>query len=441
MQRTWILGITVLGVACGGSGANGTGDDGGGSLVTSFTGSATNGDTEGGGETEASGNSATDSNSGGPGSSPTQGSGGSDGAPKFDIGGVPDSGASCGGGNGSGLGTDFSYIWVANSPEGTVSKINTQTLVEEGRYLVRADTGGSPSRTSVNLNGDMAVANRFGGVTMIRARIEDCPDPANTSTGSADVKAWQDGCIAWHTPFNYSRQRPMAWTQGDFSNATCRYENVKLWTSGAINSGSIMDVVLMDGETGVVEQTVPVGVASDNYGIYGGAVDADGNFWGSMLSGQTLFRVNRGDFAVSTWPAPSGYGMTVDPVGRPWTCQSQLARFNPVTELWDSVSVGSQGGGCMVDANDILWVAGTGNRLLGVDIDTMALVQEYPIPGYAKGISIDFEGNVWAVSQGAEAWRVDPATGAYDTFTGLTSPYTYSDMTGFALSQSGSPQG
>ena len=160
-----------------------------------------------------------------------------------------------------------------------------------------------------------------------------------------------------------------------------------------------------------------------------------------MLGGRTLFRVNRADFAVTTWQAPSGYGMTVDPVGRPWTCAGQLARFNPVTEMWDSVTVGSQGGGCMVDANDVLWVAGSGSRLLGVDIETMAVVQDYAIPGYAKGISIDFEGNVWAVSQGAQAWRVDPATGNFDTFTGLTSPYSYSDMTGFALSQTGSPAG
>ncbi len=435
--------MAVLGAACGGDGAaDSRGNGSAGSLVTGASissGTDGNDGTASGGETDGDSNSGASGNSGNSGNSDSNGS---NGIPKFDIGGVPDANVSCGGGGGgSGLGTDFSYIWVANSPEGTVSKINTQTLVEEGRYYVRSDTGGSPSRTSVNLNGDMAVANRNGGVTMIRARLEDCPDPNNTSTGAGDVKPWMDGCVAWHTPFNYTRQRPMAWTQGMFDNGTCRYENVKLWTSGAVNSGAIMDVVLMDGETGIVEQTVPVGVASDTYGIYGGAVDADGNFWGSMLSGQTLFRVNISDFAVTTWPAPSGYGMTVDPKGRPWTCQSQLARFNPVSETWDSVSVGSQGGGCMVDANNILWVAGTSSRLLGVDIDTMAVVQEIAIPGYAKGISIDFEGNVWAVSQGAEAWRVNPVNQQIDTFTGLTSPYTYSDMTGFALSQSGGPAG
>jgi len=436
MKHACIYGIAVLGAACGGTGADDSASAEGSSLVTTLT-DGNSGSGDGGGESETEGGSGTDGNSGNSGDS-----GNSDGMLKFDIAGVPDINLSCGGGGGgSGLGTDFSYIWVANSPEGTVSKINTQTLVEEGRYLVREDGAGSPSRTSVNLNGDMAVANRNGGVTMIRARVEDCPDPTNTSTGAADVKAWQDGCIAWHTPFAYTRQRPMAWTQGEFNNGTCRYENVKLWASGATTSGAIMDVVLMDGETGVVEQTIPTGFPSDNYGIYGGAVDSQGNFWGSMLSGQRLIRVDRNDFSVQSWDAPSGYGMTVDPNDRPWTCQGSLARFDPVTETWDSVSVGSSGGGCMVDANGVLWVAGTSNRVLGVDIDTMALVQEIDIPGYAKGISIDFEGYIWAVSQGAEAWRIDPTTSTFDTFTGLTSPYTYSDMTGFALSQTGGPAG
>jgi hypothetical protein len=36
---------------------------------------------------------------------------------------------------------------------------------------------------------------------------------------------------------------------------------------------------------------------------------------------------------------------------------------------------------------------------------------------------------------------VDPATGIVDTVTGLNLPYTYSDMTGFGLSQLGGPSG
>src|SRR5690606_36637833 len=92
--------------------------------------------------------------------------------PKFDLGVQPDAGDGCGGGGGGNV--EFSYIWVANSAQGTISKINTVTMVEEGRYVVRPDSAGNPSRTSVNLAGDVAVANRYGGVTKVLARTEDC---------------------------------------------------------------------------------------------------------------------------------------------------------------------------------------------------------------------------------------------------------------------------
>jgi hypothetical protein len=39
------------------------------------------------------------------------------------------------------------------------------------------------------------------------------------------------------------------------------------------------------------------------------------------------------------------------------------------------------------------------------------------------------------------AYRVDPTTGVVDTVTGFNLPYTYSDMTGFGLSQVGGPIG
>ena len=60
-----------------------------------------------------------------------------------------------------------------------------------------------------------------------------------------------------------------------------------------------------------------------------------------------------------------------------------------------------------------------------------------PLPGALTpvGVSIDSEGKVWVVDQGASmAFKVDPDT--YQTLltvTGLTSPYTYSDMTGAGL--------
>jgi hypothetical protein len=61
-------------------------------------------------------------------------------------------------------------------------------------------------------------------------------------------------------------------------------------------------------------------------------------------------------------------------------------------------------------------------------------VQTLDVPTYVHGVSVDFSGRVWGVSlQGTDAYRIDPGTGTLDTFTGLTFPYTYSDMTGTAL--------
>ncbi len=433
----WVCAAVLCG--CGGAGPRAGADDGIGSGGISDSNSASESESD----TEASDSKASDSQASDSQASDDEGVG--SGIPLFDVG-APEGESNCGQQGGGGGGPDFSYIWVANSPEGTVSKIHTQTLVEEGRYLVRSDGGvGNPSRTSVNLNGDMAVANRSGGVTMIRARHEQCPDPNNTSTGPGDVKPWMDGCIQWFTPFAYASQRPVAWTQGEWSEGSCRYENTKLWTSGA---NATIDVVLLDGETGVVEQTVPIpGVAPNFYGIYGGAVDNEGNFWGSQLGLGSLIRVKLSDFSVDVWPMDqSGYGMTVDSQGRPWTCAQYVARFDPATETWvNNVGTGmsTSGGGCMVDADGILWVGGysASYNLTGIDMNTLALVKTIAIPGYAKGISIDFEGNVWAVSTGPDAYRVNPVSDQVDTFTGLTNPYTYSDMTGFALSNAGGPAG
>ena len=443
----WLPAVAL--VACGGteSGQRASGDETAG-IVTA---GATEGETEGSGSASATDSASSESASASGSATDATASAtasasdsvGETGETKFDLGLAPDGALGCGeGGMGGGNGgaPDFSYIWIANSNEGTISKINTQTLVEEGRYIVRPDSAGNPSRTSVNLNGDVVVANRAGGVTMIAARPEDCPDPANTSTGADDVKDWPDGCVVWHTPFNYTSQRPVAWTQGDWSPSACRYENTKVWTSGANDT---IDVLLLDGETGEVEQTIPVpGVSPNYFGIYGAAVDADGNFWGSMLGQATLVNISLADFSLQTWPmGASGYGMTVDSQGNVWTCSSVAARFDPVTETWDVTgSLGGGGYGCMEDGEGTLWVAG--DPVVGVDINTLQVVQTIDVPSYVRGISIDFEGYVWGPAISAnEAYRMDPVAQTLDTVTGLNYPYTYSDMTGFALSNAGNPSG
>jgi hypothetical protein len=369
----------------------------------------------------------------------------------FDVAGQPDAPgqgpcADKGGGGGGGGGPDFSYLWAANSGEGTISKIDTETVTEIGRYIVRPDSIGSPSRTSVSSSGNVAVANRSGGITKVHARLEDCEESngtpgIQTSNNNMALPWGEEECIAWYSPFAYQSQRPVAWVRGELDLNSCEFENERLWTSGM--SGQQIDVLLLDGETGaVIDQTAVAGLVADGYGLYGGAVDAEGNFWATQLgSANRLVRIDIDDLSSQVWMPPSGpwwYGMTVDSEGLVWMCGDSVARFDPTDESFTTAAVGGYTG-CMAEQGEdgLLWMSSYnfGTALIGVNRESLVVEQTWPTPD-AYGVSIDFYGYVWTVN-GNGAHRVDPETGEVTSYNGLFGAYTYSDMTGYALTYAG----
>lgn len=368
-----------------------------------------------------------------------------------------------------GCGSDlaFSYIWVANTSEGTVSKINTTSLLEEGRYVTRPDGAGSPSRTSVSLSGQaVAVANRNGGVVSIDSNTDACDPMRNgvpglqTSTGAADILPWgQDDCVRWYTPFDtYNTQRPVAWAPGTLDAESCAYSGERLWTAGCdqtlAEAGSW--VHRLDGDTGAVLDSVLVGeFACLLYnGPYGGAADKDGNFWMIHTGVGKLTRVDAVSLATQTWDVPPlmwTYGITVDSAGRPIVSSSGDygagfvagaggARFDPATEAWTTF-VGEPFrsiGGLAQDANGQLWVSqwdidGQPPAVRQVDGDTLTVGMAIPLEGTVKGVSVDVDGFIWAVTQSDRAYRIDPEDFTTEFYGGLVGAYTYSDMTGWAL--------
>jgi hypothetical protein len=371
----------------------------------------------------------------------------------FDVGMMPDGGGEgfcmpgMGGGGEKGD-PDFSYLWACNSTQGTISKIDTQTVTEVARYYTRPDLQGDPSRTSVSLSGHVAVANRSGGVTKIWATEENCTDTngmagIQTSVGNAPLAWDQEECRAWHIPFAYDSQRPVAWAPGEWNSTTCTWENEMLWTAGRYGQVQT-EVVLIDGDAGVVVETIDVpGLKADQYGLYGGAVDAEGNFWATgWATGNHLVRVDIDTLDVTVWPGPSvvamshWYGMTVDVNGFIWNCASRAARFDPATEAWTvSNELPNWTAGCMADSDPdgLLWMGSAG--AMAIDRDTFAVVHQWPTPD-SYGISIDFYGYVWTVNADG-AHRVDPDTGVVTSYNGLIGAYTYSDMTGYALNTVG----
>ncbi len=368
-----------------------------------------------------------------------------------DLGGDTSTGElpACGRGGGGDL--DFSYIWISNTGESTLTKLNTVTMVEEGRYTTRADKAGSPSRTSVNLSGDVVVANRNGGITKFFARIEDCVEKngmpgIQSSKGKADVLGWElEECRAWHTPLVVTSNRPVAWTSGVQDPVSCIWEDQKVWTSTTmLGKPGTMKVLRLDGATGMIEATVDLpAVDIGSWGGYGGAVDGENNFWMTTHGGSnppSLTRVRFDDLSAKTWPAPPGvatYGMSVDAKGRPWVAgyAGGVARFSPDTETWDVIPQVT-GLGIQADGEGRVWVATNPNKgVVSIDVDTLQVLQTIPLAAQVtKGVSIDFFGNVWVVSMDTQAFRIDPETLTIDVYAGLNSAYTYSDMTGYGLS-------
>ena len=271
--------------------------------------------------------------------------------------------------------------------------------------------------------------------------------------------AWgEEECIAWHTPMEYASQRPIAWTRGTETtdpDGDTTFINQRVWTTGIKWEMDEIDVHLLDGDTGEIERSVTIPYADvaasglagklTHFSAYGGAVDGRDNFWFHPISDEgKLVRVSFIDLSYKVYDKPyrSGYGIAVDGNGKVWSCHGTTERFDPLTQVWEQATTLTNTAGCMADGEGRLWAAGRGigggGSIVAIDIETLEFVAEWPLPDMPKGISIDFDGFVWACrSARKRRTRSNRDTGAYETYVGLDYPYTYSDMTGFGLSNAG----
>ncbi|MFY0531921.1 hypothetical protein [Nannocystis pusilla] len=389
---------------------------------------------------------------------------------KFDLGVQPDGGSSGCSGNGGGGGMpEFSFIWIANSVEGTVSKIDTFTGVEVGRYVTGPDTSGlgdannGPSRTSVNLYGDAAVANRNGGVTKIAARLEDCPDTngngvADTSTGPSTSRRGARTSASCGT----TRRRPTrsrTRRARDRSRGSARSSP----TSARPRTRRCGSAITSRARTSAPSSgsTAPP-VRPSTWSTSRGAA-TPGPLRRRSQQGRRLLRHRLvvGPRDPDRPRHPRGHRLHQQRLplllrhgarrqGRAGVagCDSNIYHLDPASQIWTVVGTGP---GCMrgimVDKMGRAFIAHNGSPagMVVVDTDTKTLLNpNVPLPGAVTpvGISIDVEGYVWVVDQGGWAYKVDPET--YQVILqvmGLNQPYTYSDMTGAGLDLVVNPQG
>jgi streptogramin lyase len=284
------------------------------------------------------------------------------------------------------------------------------------------------------------------------------------------VLPWgEDDCIAWHTPFpEHQTQRPVAWSAGELDPATCEHVDERIWTAGCPGpfdgggDGGPVFVHRLDGETGTVVDTLQVdGMPCTGTGPYGGAVDGDGNFWVFVRGEFSIARIDPDNADYVLFDIPSnlwGYGLAVDHNGRPWLSGWQTnpmtdvggGRLDPATGTWDLLDEYdfSSLGGLQEGPDGRMWIATmpfgapSPSGAVWVDADTAVIGEQITIPvapnDDPKGISLDGEGNLWVVTL-YNAFKIDPADGTVLGSTPLPFSYTYSDMTGWGLSNATCP--
>lgn len=360
----------------------------------------------------------------------------------------------------------LSVIWIANSPQGTVSKVDTRTRLELGRYYTGINhMGDSPSRTSVDYGGNVVVANRAFGLTASVTRImaADCVDrngdgAINTSTGRDDVLPFDAGgpsdeCIAWRTEVGCAGgeggvdgERGEGGQDGDWFGCGVARSLVVQDRAGLDGVDTAVVWVGLYNEQKYVELDritgAPTGVEVDVSPCtpYGSAIDRDGRLWSACLSQHIAsFDTARPENGASVISQPgSNYGITVDEHGHVWT-GGTVTRYDPATGTFLQPGVDGEAEPCdeqqpdgdrgecgwmgqaygssvAADGQGSVWVGGCGGGVCRVreDGDTLTLTS-LAVGNGAYGMAVDFDGMVWAIGMGGNnAAVIDPATEAFE---------------------------
>jgi len=351
-----------------------------------------------------------------------------------------------------------STVWIANSADGTVSKIDALTAREVARY----DSGGSePSRVAVDHKGDGWVANRaFDGqstVTKIAGALERCRDRdgdgIETSTGPTHIlPAGEDECILFTIPVGGNRAVARALAiDGDLGLDGISGGNA--W----IGMHDGMEVVVVDGFDG----TVRTQISTPGFHPYGAVFDAWGTLWllerdGHLARIDSHATVPTAEIIEAPISCYLFYSLAVDDDGRVFvtgfSCDDIVA-YDPDTTRWTTLAAPASPRGIIAWRGE-LWAVHTGAQLSRLTASPFELVDTYDLvtsdasPTDSIGIGIDGLGALWVASERGGAFgsgvvtRFDPAMNMVTAHISVgTAPHTQGDLTGSQLTSEFAEQG
>ncbi len=362
----------------------------------------------------------------------------------------------------------FPVLWVANAGEDTVSKIDTNTGKEVGRYRTwfnvgthGAFSGPAPSRTAVDADGNCYVANRHfdnrpaevmkilasGGIDRNGNGVIDTSSDVNNNgvISGAEILPMTDSNannivesgeisderIAWHVRVGGA---------GLLGRSLSIDPNGFIWLG--LYSGRVY--YKLDPNNGAI-LAGPINVTPNT--PYGSVVDATGILWGASLSNNLLKLDTKTATFVGTFThGGSNYGIGFGN-GRVYLGQaSPVHVFNPATNTFSNINLGFSALGVSTASNGDLLVhgstaSGSNGGATRFRPDGSVVWSKPNQAGASdfngRGCMPDANGDVWTVNLGTN--NVSKYDGDDGTALGVfpvgVSPYSYSDATGSTFVQ------
>lgn len=354
------------------------------------------------------------------------------------------------------------FIWVPNYGS-TVSKINTETGAELGRYRVSPLDECSASRTTVDQQGNAWVGNRAAG-TVVKIGLEEAGqyidrngngviDTSRDLNNDGDITGdeildWgEDECVLYEVVLIPGKEGTFVpgTYMGGYDTSTWSTSprglaidnNNNLWAG----TSSTSTYYHINGSTGQIITADTLDVSPWGHQAYGATIDKNGILWSAML-GNHVLRIDTNNLSdIMTVNVSGTYGIGLDYSDHLFVGGSQLLNKIDIVDkvtplLWTKSAKTVRGVVSTADNN--IWVAGydTNDAYEGVsrydnDGNLITTIDGFNQP---SGVAVDAAGKVWVTNIGdGFIHRIDPATNSIDLskdIVGSGGHYTYSDMTG-----------
>jgi hypothetical protein len=347
------------------------------------------------------------------------------------------------------------FIWVPNSNQGTISKVETRSGREVGRYRVGPQEWCNPSRTTVDLEGNCYVGNRNTGTLVKVGLLENgqwldrngngVPDTSRDLDGDGNIAgtemlAWgEDECVLFEVflvPGSEATYVP--------GTCTASYPNDSNWpgTRGlAVDAQNDVWVGTyysqkfyhIRGTDGAILRTLDTAHYS-----YGALIDGNGMVWSTSGGFQEVIRIDPTTEEITRIPVGhTAYGIGLDNLGHVFISGydwQKLTRIDAATATIDwTVDAPYTARGVAVTSDNNVWTANTNYNTVTRYANDGTQLAHISVGNGPCGVSVDGDGNVWVVDVNDEyIHRINPTTNAVDLSKRIlgTSHYGYSDMTG-----------